>query len=222
MIFKELLQQVDRNEILEYLCKKDEDSLVIDKISRDRNIDRQAAMQIFFERMKMNYNKVIDKLLNMPPTFEDTLNLMVLSQRDYFGEEECIEVFGVQDNDTECYALEMTPWSEWLGFKVIQKSVDIYGKLVFVAECLYEMTFVSFDEAEIAKQVKELNEISERIKNGKEKTYTAEEVFAELKEKYGFDDSEDEEERETEEERLARMERVKQYNEQKRKEILEN
>ena len=50
-----------------------------------------------------------------------------------------------------------------------------------------EMTLISFDENEVAEQLKELNNLTSRIKSGEEKTVPAEQVHEELSQELGIE-----------------------------------
>lgn len=51
------------------------------------------------------------------------------------------QVFGKKTDDKVSYALDFTPWSEWLTFKIHSKTVSTYSHDEIVAHCLWEMTY---------------------------------------------------------------------------------
>lgn len=197
MLFLDLLKSVDKEKVLSYLEKKDGEKYVTE------------------------YSKMIDNLLNMTPSTKD-LKIYIVFQKEYSDGSDYISVLGYSKKDNESYALEFMKWSEWLGCGVIMKSVEHFGPICFVSECLSEMSFISFDENNIQGELDNLNKISERLKNGEEKTYTMEEVFEHLNEKFDLDLQVHERTKEEEEKDRIRMEELISYNEQRKKEMTDS
>lgn len=112
------------------------------------------------------------------------------------------DVYGVYPGDSEHYALEFTPWEEWLSYQVLEKSMYLYGPVAVVAHALYELTFFGFSiedtRRKVASELKTLEESINEIKSGKAKTIPAEEVFEEL----GYIDERTEEEKCLDEKRM--------------------
>lgn len=168
MTFKELLERVDLEELKKYIKSR---------------VENQDEYDSFIE--------MIDSLLSREVVEEDESKKLVLAlipQYDYFSDENdknnlYLNVYGV-DETKECFALDFTPWNKWLCFPILQKSIEEFGVLSFIFNCLNEMSFISFDEEEIQSEVTKLNEISEGVKDGTIKTYSWEEVVSGLKEKY--------------------------------------
>lgn len=65
---------------------------------------------------------------------------------------------------TTSYALEFTEWKKWLGMDSAPETTKNFTELEIIAHCLYEMTFVGYDEAEIKKQFDEINDRAEEYK----------------------------------------------------------
>ena len=88
----------------------------------------------------------------------------------------------------QCYAFELSPWHEVLGYEVNIANVQEVGIAAFCAAVLYEMTFFGFDEeavdAERQKLYDSFREAEELDKLPPEERakhfFSAEEVFAEL------------------------------------------
>lgn len=168
MTFKELLETVDIEELKKYIKSR---------------VENQDEYDSFVE--------MIDSLLSREVVEEDESKKLVLAlipQYDYFSEKDdednlYLDVYGV-DETKECFALDFTPWNKWLGFPILQKSIDEFGVLSFIFNCLNEMSFISFDEEDIQREATKLNEISEGVKNGTIKTYSWEEVVSDLKDKF--------------------------------------
>ena len=101
----------------------------------------------------------------------------------------------------QCYAFELSPWCEVLGYEVNIANAREVGVAAFCAAVLYEMTFFGFDEktvdAERQKLYDSFREAEELDKLPPEERakhfFSAEEVFAEL----GIPESSEEERQET-------------------------
>lgn len=101
----------------------------------------------------------------------------------------------------QCYAFELSPWREVLGYEVNIANAQEIGIAAFYAAVLYEMTFFGFDEeavdAERQKLYDSLREAEELDKLPLEERakhfFSAEKVFAEL----GIPEASEEERQET-------------------------
>ena len=101
----------------------------------------------------------------------------------------------------QCYAFELSPWREVLGYEVNIANAQEVGIAAFCAAVLYEMTFFGFDEEAVDAErqklydsfrgAEELDKLppEERAKH----FFSAEEVFAEL----GIHEPSEEERQET-------------------------
>lgn len=89
---------------------------------------------------------------------------------------------------TESYALEFTAWKKWLGMDLAPETIKNFTELEIIAHCLFEMTFVGYDEEKIMDQFDEINKSIEKYKRlteeqKKEQTISLEELKKELKQK---------------------------------------
>lgn len=196
MLFIDLINKVDKKAVLEYIGKKEGKGIIPE----------------FEELLKNLKQKEVIK--------SENLKLFIVEQKDYFSEEKYLSVLGYNIDDGEKYALDFNKWSEWLGYEVVDKSVNEIGDVVFVAECLLEMTLLGFDEACIQDEINELIRIEEEIKLGEGKFYTTEEVAAKLNEKYGWDLRVEERSKEEIDNRKEEIDKLIKYNEDKIKYIL--
>lgn len=173
MIFKDILVKQDIEQLLEYInANYDDDS-------------------------DMSYRKVFDKLKLMTPKTDKNMILVVATQKDELEKNEYTyyDVTGYSKEDKTFYAIEFTPWEDWLGMTVPIKNVEELGEVVYVGECLREMTFISYDEEDIKGEIDALNALTEKIKSGEEKTYPIEDLFKE----FNYVDERTEEEKEADE-----------------------
>lgn len=195
MIFKNLLTSVTKEEMVEYFSNIENEKEYIDK-----------------------YCELYDNLLKKEP--EDSgLKLFLVWQKDYFDDYGLyISVLGLDIEDGEYYALDLTSRSRWLGSEVLEKSLKEFGKVAFVCECLTEMSFISFDEERIEEEKQILEERVKEIKEGKAKFIPAEDVFNSIREEFGWEEHEvtiDETE-----ERYSRVNEIKDFNNVKINEML--
>ncbi|WP_299290215.1 DUF6557 family protein [uncultured Mucilaginibacter sp.] len=132
------------------------------------------------------YEKVYDILLQMEPS--DSAIEIVLQQcyDDETNEESYVAVSGLKkDNPTEGLAIEFVPWTEWLGMTVSSNALNQFNELEIISHCLYEMTFMGFDENEIQKQLSEIKKTAEEYENmtpeeGKNNSTSLEDFLKEL------------------------------------------
>ena len=74
---------------------------------------------------------------------------------------------GYDENTNETYALDYEPWDEWLGMGITKETLDKFESCQIVAHCLWEMTFVSFDETEIQAQLTYLKDHADELRKEK-------------------------------------------------------
>jgi hypothetical protein len=64
------------------------------------------------------------------------------------------------------YGLDFTNWLEWLDMQIDQETLNNFMLPEIAAHCLWEMTFISFDESEVTDIMASMVEVVEGIKNG--------------------------------------------------------
>jgi hypothetical protein len=120
-----------------------------------------------------DYKTVFESLLNLEP--HDNAMKIVLNEYDCDLEDEgeiktYVDVSGQEDEKDEngnkiSYAIEFSEWNKWLGMGISQETLLNFSELEIIVHCLYEMTFIGFDEEEIQKERKSLDQTFEEIKN---------------------------------------------------------
>ena len=115
------------------------------------------------------YEDVFHKLNLMSPINEDK-SIIISNEKDDFDDEEYVDVSGKYNNPQNeqedfSQALEYSPWNEWLGMDIEKQSLLNFSELEIIAHCLYEMTFISFEEGEIEQEMSNMNKEVEQIKN---------------------------------------------------------
>jgi len=100
-------------------------------------------------------------------------------------------------NAEQSYAIEFSPWSEWLAMEIDNDTANNIRltKADIIAHCLYEMTFVGYEEEKIQGVFTELKRRSDSVKNMTEEelknnTVSIEELKKHLKEKFGENNEE--------------------------------
>lgn len=113
------------------------------------------------------YKEVYEQLREMQAGSTDML--ICIKEVCEEGEESYFDVYGVNGEDDEngesvCFALEFVDWELWLGMHIDEECLADLNELEIAAHCLYEMTYVSFDEEEIKRELKELLDSIEDLK----------------------------------------------------------
>jgi hypothetical protein len=115
------------------------------------------------EHVISEYEHIYQELLIM----ETTQTEMTIEIYERFIEglddEPITIVCGQKKNDKESYAIEFVPWNEWLSMNIHTKSLEHYTELEIIAHCLYEMTFIDFDQNGIQAEIKKLEAQASKI-----------------------------------------------------------
>lgn len=146
-----------------------------------------ALIELYPEQVKNRegYNKVYATLLDLEPTEKRSMYIEVyhvyhtwdsaeLDPEDYIGvhgidpEAELDEFTGMKGEDIG-WAIEYTPWEEWLAMDVVctcakDERANTYEKVL--AHCLWEMTWAGFDQACVKEQFDEIMERKKSIDDG--------------------------------------------------------
>jgi hypothetical protein len=90
----------------------------------------------------------------------------------------------ILSDDQECFALDMNPWSEWLGLPISSESLVKFADSQIVAHCLVEMCRSGFTEESIQAYRQNLQKELESAEGGP--FLPSEEVFKMIREKLGL------------------------------------
>lgn len=113
----------------------------------DNDIKRVAGSVV-------RYHAIYTELLKMRPK-KSKYHIRVAERTDDFDKQKYIGVDGYKTNPKkQAYALEFTPWKEWLGMDMANLIQDEKKGLAY---CLWEMTFMGFDQGAIRKKLKKLD-----------------------------------------------------------------
>lgn len=121
------------------------------------------------EENRDGFALVFEKLQLLHPE-ESDMYIEIKNIIDDFDGECYVDVGGRYKNpkteeDKAAMALEFTPWNRWLGMEISAESLEVFSEPEIIAHCLYEMTFVGFEEKEIQEELKEIKEEIEEIKS---------------------------------------------------------
>lgn len=132
------------------------------------------------------YEEVYQKLLLMSPE-ESDLSIELEYLTDDFDGKNYVGVAGKYNNpknehETFSQAIEFEPWRKWLGMTVTKETISKFSELEIVAHCLFEMTFVGFDEETIQEELKKPEQEMEDYHNmsdeeKKENSISLDELF---------------------------------------------
>jgi len=131
-----------------------------------------TLLDIYPEEKKniSGYEEIFRQLVSMP-VIETDMIIEIKREIDDFDNEEYIDVSGRKKNESKdqkeqevSYALEFTPWSEWLGMQIDKTSIKNFTGLEIISRCLFEMTFMGFDENEIEEELNKINDTTEEYK----------------------------------------------------------
>lgn len=147
---------------------------------------KDALLELYPDQKKLmkGYKYVFQTLKLMRPRYSKE-GMVIDIERVGRGKNAYFSVSGVctQKGTKQLYALEYTPWSEWLGCEVDKQVLNKMTKEEITAHCLWEMTFVGFTQDKIRREINMLKKRVKDIKEGKVKTISYEEVMARIKDK---------------------------------------
>ena len=157
-----------------------------------------TLLRLYPEQINMidEYRNVYEKLKFMQPE-EDDMNIVLTEYECDIDEESeiktYVDVSGRKkekeiNSITDSYALEFVEWKKWLGMDLATETIENFNELEIISHCLYEMTFIDYEEEDIKEQfdminkrVEEYKELTEEEK--KLKTITLEELKKRLDKK---------------------------------------
>lgn len=135
------------------------------------------------------YQKVFSQLLQM----NSNASQMEIVMKEYYDEEaygkSYVDVSGSMLKGTEeemsySYAIEFEPWENWLGMSINETSLKEFTELEIISHCLFEMTFMGYDENEIqgfkSKVEKSIDDYKLMTKEEKSKLKSIDDLLSEL------------------------------------------
>lgn len=141
------------------------------------------------ETMLEDYQNVFEKLKFLEPKDNNMSIVLTENESDPENESEVrtyVDVSGRKkekdpNSITDSYAIEFVEWKKWLGMDLAPETTNCFSDLEIIAHCLYEMTFIDYNEGEIKEQFDKINYRVEEYKNltkeqKKEKTISLDEL----------------------------------------------
>lgn len=132
----------------------------------------------------------------MAPPLIEKLDELFEKGREFLGD----KLTGSFPGHIESFAYEYEPWDKILGYIVPPHIIGSHMQYIFTASVLYEMTFFGYDEKELDKERKELEESIEEIEQFKslppEQQKEQLDSFEDLEREFGFTDNRTDEEKE--------------------------
>jgi len=143
------------------------------------------------EKGKSDYKQVFDELIDMNLKLdsgdakEKKVTIGVCEFEDLLEPGKFVfDVFGISHGDSNRYSLSLETWSNWLSYEVLDKSIQIYGEAVVLAQIIFDMTFYGYSSKEVEDRHQEvvgaLNDSYKIIEDGKAEFIPAEDVFSKL------------------------------------------
>lgn len=140
--FKDLVMQVDKNQALTYF------------VDYMRSTGHKDPDEELYEKG----NKVFETLQAMEPITKEDLKLAVwhgMTDNHEVG----YDVSGVgynKYNELQWYAIETTPWNEWLGMPIYEKTLKELTPAQIVGYSIWEMTYFGWSEEEIRSRTSKI------------------------------------------------------------------
>ena len=132
----------------------------------------------------------------MAPPLIEKLDELFEKGREFLGD----KLTGSFPGHIESFAYEYEPWDKILGYIVPPHIIGSPMQYIFTASVLYEMTFFGYDEKELDRERKELEENVEEIEQFEslppEQQKEQLESFEEFEREFGFNDNRTNEEKE--------------------------
>jgi len=134
-----------------------------------------------------NHRKVRERMMAMDPVSNPITIIFETYENDedveikISGEDGTVlrdmpdfKYMNIPENDVRAltpvrFGIEFKPWQKWLGMAVSPQTLQEFSPEEVVAHCLWEMTFISFDETEIQNTIEDLEKKVEDIKAGRHK-----------------------------------------------------
>ena len=135
---------------------------------------KKRLIQLYPNQKKCieGYKHVYCKLLCLKSK-KSKLKLIIETIKDEDGD--YVDVSGKEGK--QIYAIEFTPWAEWLGMNIDVKTLKLFSKVDIVCHALWEMTFVGWEEEDVSGFMKEMQKRVKEVKSGKAKLVSYDEVF---------------------------------------------
>ena len=133
-----------------------------------KKVDLKDIQKEFRERYQAyddeTIEKIVNEMLSIEPDLDNSLDLVLVmfNEENPFEEGEFEDtVYAYSKAEESAFKLGLTPWEESLGIPVSDKSVETYGMVRFVSECIDDMTEFGSTNAEVVKAMKIFMEMND-------------------------------------------------------------
>lgn len=119
---------------------------------------------------KEGYKKVFDTLLQITPGKHNLNDLFIhifIDEEDGRKYQDVCGVNPLHANYDKSYGIEFLPWKDWVGMFITQRTLDTLPEEDIVAGCLFEMTFMGFEENQVIEAKNKLTHIMDDFRNSK-------------------------------------------------------
>ncbi len=96
--------------------------------------------------------KALNTICKMEPNICNDYIICIEKTEDLDDEDIYDHVYALDKNDNEKYGLEINPWMNTIGYLVDDDSLAAYGREMFVALVLWEMTWFGYDNETVQKK----------------------------------------------------------------------
>lgn len=115
------------------------------------------------------YAKIFDELKNTA-AIDCSIKIEISYTHEMGKQEEFITLVGKNlhsdlTNKKDKFALEFRPWAEWLGMEFDDLTCQHFTEYEIISHCLYEMTFIGFDQDTIRSEWQAIKDISDEIED---------------------------------------------------------
>ena len=139
LVFSDIILKSDRNKVLDYFKK-----ILSPDLSLDDHINTYDDL---IKRCNEKNRIVNSKDMNTILFITSYINKKGEPTDDLYN----YDVSGIKIDDyTNTWALEFSPWNEWLNFYVVPENLNDFSIEEFVAAAIFEMTFCGYSDEEIA------------------------------------------------------------------------
>lgn len=141
---------------------------IIQKCDSDTIINKLIELYPEQKDSAEGYYTVLEKLRYTQAVEDDDPMVIVIQwvEPSVLCDEGYVHVSGTKEGSDDSWALEFSPWEHWLDWDVFPTSLATYKPEEIVAHCLWEMTYMGFEQEEIQEKVQDMVDQVEDIKNG--------------------------------------------------------
>ena len=168
---KELINQADMKKVF---------GIFVDMVIDADPVPRKNKQEASFEK----FEGIIDNIRKTDSISpKDGSVIVVAKVRDSIKDNKYrYEVVGIKPNNRARYDLLFSSWSAWLGYGVLNNSIETYGMEDVVAAILWEMLFFGSDSDTHSKKSEEIIQSLNSAELETEKRITMDEI----REKFGM------------------------------------